>query len=513
MSQMQEQIKINLIVNNTHIEISPPIRGSLYQLFKKKLGYKPSNSIWVPSYNNGWDGWISLVCFDKKRCKCAVKKEGMHFPAGLFSLAREFFIENNIKISVIDSRNNIEHDDVCFNSEYQLRDYQKIVVDDSYSRTRGIIKAATGAGKTIIAAGLFSKIKSKKAIFFVTSKDLMNQAYEEFKKFISPSSSIGIVGGGKCRISQINVVTVQTAIRSLGFEWINMDSDEDDEKEDVNDDVKRNIYNLISDAGCIICDEVQHWAAETCQIISDSCKNAKYRYGISATPWRDMDDDILIDACFGRKLCDIDASFLIEKGVLVSPIINMIKLNSRMGGTYADVYKAGIVENDIRNNIIKECAEYLSKNGRRVLILVKQIKHGEYLESIIKNSVFIHGSCSSKDRQSHIESMRDTESNVITIASSIFDEGIDVKPLDALVLAGGGKSQTRALQRIGRVIRPYKDKKNAIVIDFFDDMKYMRNHSKKRIKMYKTEKLFKIRSYDVDEIVKNARVLLSEHDV
>jgi len=86
----------------------------------------------------------------------------------------------------------------------------------------------------------------------------------------------------------------------------------------------------------------------------------------------------------------------------------------------------------------------------------------------------------------------------ITISTSIFDEGINVKSLDTLVLAGSGKSSTRALQRIGRILRPYLDtegnnlKKDAIVIDFYDDCKYLRSHSNKRKKIYKTEDEFEI---------------------
>ena len=80
----------------------------------------------------------------------------------------------------------------------------------------------------------------------------------------------------------------------------------------------------------------------------------------------------------------------------------------------------------------------------------------------------------------------------ITIASTIFDEGIDVRPLDTLILAGGGKSPTRALQRIGRILRPYKGKNNAIAVDFMDTCKYMQGHSSQRLKIYKTEEEFDI---------------------
>jgi len=80
----------------------------------------------------------------------------------------------------------------------------------------------------------------------------------------------------------------------------------------------------------------------------------------------------------------------------------------------------------------------------------------------------------------------------ITIASVIFDEGIDCKPLDTLILAGGGKSPTRALQRIGRILRPYPNKREAIAVDFMDNCKYMQSHSSKRASIYETEEEFNI---------------------
>jgi superfamily II DNA or RNA helicase len=87
------------------------------------------------------------------------------------------------------------------------------------------------------------------------------------------------------------------------------------------------------------------------------------------------------------------------------------------------------------------------------------------------------------------------------VASTIMDEGIDVKALDTLILAGAGKSKTRALQRVGRVLRPYTSpsgdvKTEAIVVDIQDNCKYMREHAKKREKMYRTEPAFNIEKMD-----------------
>jgi hypothetical protein len=76
--------------------------------------------------------------------------------------------------------------------------------------------------------------------------------------------------------------------------------------------------------------------------------------------------------------------------------------------------------------------------------------------------------------------------------NTIFDEGIDCRPLDTLILAGAGKSATRALQRIGRILRPYPGKTDAVAIDFMDNCKYMQAHSTRRANIYKTEEEFDI---------------------
>lgn len=158
---------------------------------------------------------------------------------------------------------------------------------------------------------------------------------------------------------------------------------------------------------------------------------------------------------------------------------------------YGNVYKQAIVENEARNAQIVLMANKFYKSGRKILILVKQIAHGKLLEKLIPDSIFLHGSTGKKKRQKHLDLMREGKPQ-ITIASVIFDEGIDCKPLNTLILAGGGKSPTRALQRIGRILRPYEGKIDAIAVDFMDNCKYMQSHSSKRASIYATEEEFDI---------------------
>ena len=45
------------------------------------------NKPWLKEY----DGHVTTVCYNSAKCKCAVKKQGTHFPTGLASKAIAYF--------------------------------------------------------------------------------------------------------------------------------------------------------------------------------------------------------------------------------------------------------------------------------------------------------------------------------------------------------------------------------------------------------------------------------------
>lgn len=66
-----------------------------------------------------------------------------------------------------------------------------------------------------------------------------------------------------------------------------------------------------------------------------------------------------------------------------------------------------------------------------------------------------------------------------------------------MVLGSAGKSVVRATQRIGRVIRKYKNKQFSAVVDFADSCKFLKHHSKARYDVYKMEPGFKVGKYPI----------------
>jgi len=655
------QQQVTLRVNDSVTYIEGRLEKTTYSALRKVLGFEDQKALWrakavqkrfngKSKWANTYDGFQTTICYHGK-CRCSIPKSGIHFPTGLVSKSIEFFNESNIGYSIQNERSaKASNAGYSMSNEFEGRDYQQTIIYDACNRERGIIKVATGGGKTGIASGVIAQIGAEPTVFYVTSKDLLKQAKDEIERFVLKAGlpiQVGQAGGGKCDIKDITVMTVQTAVKALGHKFARYDDEEkSSDSTKLNDKNKKEIADFIRGSKVMVCDECvtgdalimtredglvkmsdlseyvgrdvqsfddnsvvwkkvthfyrkgtkpivnikltnrmsirctsdhliktqlgwipagrltqsdqvmcfansvecknfcqnvfnteyvnvesvescgeedvfditvedthcffannllvhncQHWAAKTCQIISDSSQSARYRFGFSATPWRDEGDDMLIDGCFGKTIADINASFLIERGYLVKPTIYFVHTKKAgLAGAYSNVYTEGISENQERNLMISSIAQKMVDAGRQVLILIKIIEHGQTLEAMIPNSFFVNGSHSATVRSEWLDKMRRREAP-ITIATSIFDEGVDVKPLDGLILGGSGKSQTRALQRIGRVIRTYSDpnigyvKQDAFVVDFHDNMKYMLSHSRQRRRIYSTESEFIIKDW------------------
>ena len=441
-----------------------------------------------------WDGW--------KR-QCWKNKKRTYFPTGLYSLATSELESAKLPYTAIDLRNKPSQDfDLSLSSDLIDRDYQIRVADDSCENQRGIIQAATGSGKTAMAAMIMARLNVSPFLFFVTSIDLLDQAKKELQKFLihqGSNLSVGQIGGGEIDIKDVNVLTVQTAYQALGYKWdakAKFDNDDTDDKTPIGERAK-DIKELINSAKGAISDEIQHWRAKTCQDITREMKSCYYTYGMSATPYRDEGDDLMIQACFGKKIAVITATELIEKGWLMAPNIKMVHLKKEKTkyAQWQSIYKDQVVENEYYNGVLANIANAYIEQDRLVLCLVQQITHGKILESMIRGSMFLSGKSSKKKRLESIQKLREKNIRCI-VSTSIFDEGIDVKPLDTLVLAGQGKSKVRAMQRVGRTLRPFENKPNPTVIDPVLHQKYLKKHGIERIKMYRTEPAFCIEELD-----------------
>lgn len=365
---------------------------------------------------------------------------------------------------------------------FMLRPYQTSAIvhtlgltDPTRHRKGGVLQAATGAGKTAMAAKMIALMNCR-TLFVVHTKDLLMQAKKAFENFLG--IQVGVIGAGKKDIQPVTVATIQ----SLSQGW---------------DD-------LLADTEFAIFDECHHVAAKTLYDTAMKLSHARCVVGLSASPWRDDNHDLMIEAVCGPVRYVITASDLIDAGFLVPPNITVYRrevdpsFKNRSGSAqgYAKLYREMIVEDPGRNDLVRDLTlEHIWK-GRRVLVLVKQVDHGAALEHLIPGSVFVEGKTKMADRADAFKRFNDGDIPCL-IGTSLADEGIDLPNADALVLAGAGSSSTRALQRIGRVIRCSPGKTQAFVSEIVDEHRSFTRQFYARRKIYESERRFNINTVKI----------------
>jgi len=269
----------------------------------------------------------------------------------------------------------------------------------------------------------------------------------------------------------------------------------------IEKDKKQNVYDIeVEDTHCffgngILIHNCHHAAAQTAKEVMTASTNAYWRFGGSATPYRESGDEIMIQAMFGSKIVDINASYLIKAGYFIHPYILFEPIASESDyHSYAKIYKECISENETFNRHVADTAKHLMSRNLSTLILVQQYKQGDLLKKMIPGSEFVTGRMSSKNRREAIQDLRDRKS-LCMIATSLADEGLNIPTLDAALLAGGGASATRVNQRIGRTLRQdKKDPKADSIVIVYDHYKtrFLKDHTKKIRRILKKEPEFTI---------------------
>ena len=486
---------VKVIIGNVYSKIVGFIPEEVSIELDKVLSYKVDGAQYIQKVKDGkWDGFVRLY----------YKNQGQSFFTGLLAIVRERLKKFKIEYEILDRREKpeINYPELAFvpNSKYEERDYQDFTIKRSLQFTRGVESICTGGGKTLIVTKLISEIKTYPFIFYVLTKDLMEQAHSVMTEFLN--QPIGMIGDGKCDIKKITVCTIQTAIMALNdgntkfkiSDYSFDDEDKWDEKGIEDAEKSAKIRKLIQIARGIFMDECHHISSRTAKEVFLASPNAYWRFGGSATPNRESGDDIMIQALLGSKIVDISASYLIKRGWLVKPYVffEPIEDNTNLH-SYHKIYKTCVVNNDKLNTHVADTAKHLVSRGLSVLILVKQYEHGDYLKSILPGSEFITGKVTSKKRTEMLEDLRQKKI-MILIATSLADEGLDIPSLDAVLIPSCGKSSTRLFQRIGRSLRKDKEgkKDRSIVVIYDHDAKYLSKHTQRVRSLLKREPEFVI---------------------
>ena len=466
-----------------------------------------SLSYFVPNYERtqefqrgGWDGKRYLLFPDTNHC--------WRFPTGLLYRVLNWLSAKKIPYMVVrdlpgtEPMQRMQYLLGRRAMGYRLYPYQAdavaSIITKHVGRMGGVLRMATGSGKTVVASKIL-QLQRVPTIILVNTKDLLYQWKQDLETTFS--CGIGQVGDGAYDIRDVTVATVQSVGRALGVTMHNT-TRERPLAVDTSDFAEW----LIRCVQLAIVDEAHQVAAESVYECVFKLANVLSVIGLSASPWRDDGLDILIEAACGPIVYTITASDLIDmlnpltgSPYLVPPVITAYEIAEpdRLTPAHTDTgvphefHKAWIVDHVARNKFIAQLAQQDMIDGRIVLILVKRLEHGKILTDMIPGSRFVEGKNTSKTRKKAYDDVRDGTLRCL-VATTLADQGLDLPAVSSLILAGGGRSSTKALQRIGRVIRSAPGKTDARVHDLIDAHRNFKQHYLARERIYKTERRFTI---------------------
>ena len=491
--ELEEEKQPFLLNEKVEIEFTPVWctitsnnKPELHEYLYENLSYRPEGYFFSPKYQEGvWDGYNRLYKGNTKR-----------FRAGLLTRVTELLEEARCKVKVRDfpKRNGIELKKKIYknakNEDIESRVYQREAARSALYYRYGIIQAPPRAGKSLISVIVIDNEEQFPVNFFVRSKDLAYQTLEVFKNnFLD--KSIGFICDGICEIGDINIITIQSAYSAYNKKY--KEKGLAPEKEVVN---KLAVKKLIRDTKVVFYDEVHHSSSKTSKFLLDKATNSDMKIGLSATPFSDKADSILVEEAIGSVIYQISYSELIKQGYLMKPYIYMYKLPKMdIEGTYRAIYKKAVIENEFLNDLLNGLIEKLISKNKSVVIQTEFVKHSKDLAKRF-NCEYLTGSDPTEKRKEVIEALKNKE--ILCLVSTLFEEGLDLPSLDYTVNLAGGLSNISTFQRM-RSITAHESKTSVGIIDFIHQCKYLKKHSKKRLNLYSSEPEFIVEIRDVSK--------------
>lgn len=383
-----------------------------------------------------------------------------HFSIGLLSDVLSFLKQKQI-IPIIKDFRQIGKRVSFQESDETFRPYQLQTIEDAIKNKASSVQIATGGGKTLIAAEFVRRL-GLKTLVIVPTVEILKQMENTLTNHLQ--HPVGVVGNKQRDPDFITVATWQS--------------------------LNERYTELIKSVDCLVIDEAQHIGPTVLRDIAKAIP-ATYRLGMSGTLFREDGADLEIIAACGPKIASYGYSYLIEHGYLVPARFWIVRVPPQRFAYYTqypEVYKQYIVENLPRNEYIVNIADELVRAGRKVLVFVSRIEHGKKLEAL-GGEDFLYSSHPNRDEL--IDDFRYGKIKCL-ISTSVLEEGFDLPIIDALVLGSPTKSIIKTVQRIGRSLRIFENKKDAIIVDFADNCKFLDKHFQRRFARYREERLWKI---------------------
>lgn len=348
---------------------------------------------------------------------------------------------------------------------------QREAVERMLAAKRGVLQAPTGVGKTHVAVAIALSAGGEWLIF-VPDVSLLRQTADRWEQITGAKA--GMFGNGLweegewAQNTRLSVATYQTMHKApLAKE-------------------------ILERAIGFVADEFHTASANTFSSVLSRCVNATYRFGVSATPNARGDQKSLIGAAMaGPVVHRVKFEELAQAGVLSRPKIQMrtcVQEGEASAQWHATEAK-WVVNSDLRNDLLVDVARHSAKPA---LMFVNSVAHGLAMARKLRaagiEADFVWGKAEATMRETAVKRLVRGDTEVL-VCSKIFQQGVDIPSLAAVIVGGAGAAQISAIQRVGRGMRTDEGQKMTFEVwDIMDrGVSTLERHARARIKAYKSE--------------------------
>jgi superfamily II DNA or RNA helicase len=304
------------------------------------------------------------------------------------------------------------------------------------------VVSPTGSGKTVIFAHIATGAvkKGKRVLILTHRREILQQTVSKIASYGIQAGEI--IAGKKTTDELIQVAMVGTLINRL--------SD-------------------IPDQDLIIIDECQHSVSNTWSKVIQhfSC----LRLGYTATPERLSGEGL--NEIFDTMVLGPHTIDLVNSGFLSPPRVYCgpnIQEKPKLKVTRGDYDKKEQTNKMLKKVVIGSVIEHYREkiNGLPAVCFCVSIDHCYQMEADFIAAGFrartITGKMSRSDRDEVINGLS-TGTVQVLCSCDVISEGVDVPVLAGCILLRRTKSLALYLQQVGRALRPYPGKKEAVILD------------------------------------------------
>lgn len=256
------------------------------------------------------------------------------------------------------------------------------------------------------------------------------------------------------------------------------------------------LRNKLAQQDVIVIDEYDEVIGrKDTQDILKSCHNAYIRLGFTGSELLSKDKNRNQEQLkfTGPVIHKTTNKELVDAGVSTPPKITFMMGNEKIpyaDDSWQEENLRLIIKNRKFNKKIWRISEKVIKKGP-LLILFKNHLHADKLMEVCPPEMqdkyrirVIHGKI--MGREEIMKKFNDGKVDIL-IASMIIKRGKNLPLIRTLINAAGGDSEANILQIFGRALRKDGSKSEVDIIEFFHLGKYLKRHSKHRIRYYKNQ--------------------------